>query len=695
MKSRRHGTSLPCCVVAGALLWLAAAQSYAAANIHSAVLPTSRSVQVGTTATFFATIVNDGDEPARGCRVNFPDVDGVDFSFQRSRSRDNSLIGERNESANIPAGGQQSFVISFDARASVPALELAPVFMCDNTSPAPTLTHINTMDFSASSEPMADIISFALTGSADGRLEMLSELSQEAFVVAIANLGDAATIEFSAALTQPVMPLNLSWCQTDPLTSRCSAIPVSEPIEPATLGTNDVATFAVFAVGRGNVAFQPTTNRIEVTITENGEIRSRASVAPFTRSFPQDPDASFGLRGEIVGLRDASPLGNNGRDLIVLPDGKIVVAAYEWSPQGFAGRRVLTRFNTDGSRDLAFGFEQEEQEGQLQTLLLQSDGKLVVGGTSGPFGYVSRHNADGSADISFGENGQTAPTAQTARIRDIGLQKNSEYVALGEQRLWRYTADGVLDPDFAETALGLDESYTRPDFFSLGILPDNKILVTGTIGSIVPSPSGQGRTINRLLLVARFQDNGLLDPDFHTDGLLLLSYASGILEGEGPASSSPLPRKIAVLPDGAALILTEGSTRMIKLTPSGDLDASYGVDGIARADCMRNGGPFRNTPFNMTVLADQRVVVTGLAFDDTVPVAVTGLERYLPNGTTDLSFGRGGCLIYQYQPSSGIWEWPAAVAAGSDDSLFVLSNLGNGEFSSDGTMLLLKLVESP
>ena len=97
----------------------------------------------------------------------------------------------------------------------------------------------------------------------------------------------------------------------------------------------------------------------------------------------------------------------------------------------------------------------------------------------------------------------------------------------------------------------------------------------------------------------------------------------------------------------------------------------------------------------MTVLADQRVVVTGLAFDDTVPVAVTGLERYLPNGTTDLSFGRGGCLIYQYQPSSGIWEWPAAVAAGSDDSLFVLSNLGNGEFSSDGTMLLLKLVESP
>jgi len=162
--------------------------------------------------------------------------------------------------------------------------------------------------------------------------------------------------------------------------------------------------------------------------------------------------------------------------------------------------------------------------------------------------------------------------------------------------------------------------------------------------------------------VARFQDNGLLDTDFHTDGLLLLSYASGILEGEGPASSSPLPKKIAVLPDGAALILTEGSTRMI---------------------------------INMTVLADQRVVVTGLAFDDTVPVAVTGLERYLPNGTTDLSFGRGGCLIYQYQPSSGIWEWPAAVAAGPDDSLFVLSNLGNGEFSSDGTMLLLKLVESP
>ena len=149
------------------------------------------------------------------------------------------------------------------------------------------------------------------------------------------------------------------------------------------------------------------------------------------------------------------------------------------------------------------------------------------------------------------------------------------------------------------------------------------------------------------------------------------------------------------MPDGAAIILAAGAARLTKLTPSGDFDPNFGVNGIARADCMRNGELFRHTPFNMTVLADERVVVTGLAFDKALPAGVTGLERYLPNGTTDPAFGRGGCLLYQHQPGSRVWEWPAAVAAGSDDSLLVLSNLGHGEFSSDGQMLLLKLVDSP
>ena len=498
MKSRRHGNSLRSFAVGSTLFWLAATQSFAAANIHSAVLPSSRSVQVGSSATFFATIVNDGDQTALGCRVEFPDIEGMSFSFQRSRWIDNRLFGERNESADIPAGEQQSFVIFFNGNAPVPVTEVQPVFLCDNSPPAPTLSHINTMDFSASSQPVADIISFALTGSADGRLEMLSERSHEAFVVAVANLGEPATIEFSAALTQSSLPLNLSWCQTDPLTSECTASPVSEPVETAMTGANTSATFAVFAAGRGNIAFLPTTQRIVVNLAENGEIRSRVSVAPFTRALPQDPDASFGIRGEVHGLRSGSPLGNNARDLVVLPDGKFVISAYEWSPQGYPGRRVLARFNTDGSPDPAFGFEREEQEGFWQRLLLQPDGKLVVGGNRGPFGYVSRHNADGSADVNFGEDGQSLSSEQTPRIRDVGLQSGGEIVAMGLGQLWRYTEAGVPDPDFADTVLGLDDSFIYPEFTSLGILPDNRILVAGTIGSRVPLQSGQGSTTQSL-----------------------------------------------------------------------------------------------------------------------------------------------------------------------------------------------------
>ena len=43
--------------------------TWAATTVFSSVLPTSRSVQVGETATLFATVINAGAETAENCRI--------------------------------------------------------------------------------------------------------------------------------------------------------------------------------------------------------------------------------------------------------------------------------------------------------------------------------------------------------------------------------------------------------------------------------------------------------------------------------------------------------------------------------------------------------------------------------------------------------------------------------------------------
>ena len=204
-----------------AFISISANDAGATPNLHSAVLPTSRAVMIGTTASFFATLINGGDETATNCRIELPGLPGGDFSFQRTRANDNTVIGERNELVDLEPGSSQSYALFIDATEAIPQGEQEPVFVCDNATPAPTLQQINTFDFVASATPVPDVIAFAATQSADGRLELLNATATEAFVVAIANLGEAADLEFSAAVSDPNLPLTLSWCPTDALTSEC------------------------------------------------------------------------------------------------------------------------------------------------------------------------------------------------------------------------------------------------------------------------------------------------------------------------------------------------------------------------------------------------------------------------------------------------------------------------------------------
>jgi streptogramin lyase len=79
----------------------------------AAVLPSSRSVEVGSTATAFATIINSGSSTASGCAVAPVTSVPASFVYQTTNPATNALTGSPNTPASIAAGGSQSFVIAF------------------------------------------------------------------------------------------------------------------------------------------------------------------------------------------------------------------------------------------------------------------------------------------------------------------------------------------------------------------------------------------------------------------------------------------------------------------------------------------------------------------------------------------------------------------------------------------------------
>jgi subtilisin-like proprotein convertase family protein len=250
--------------------------------LGSAVLPGSRSVQVGATATAFATIVAAGTGVASNCRVA-PIIDLPAFvSFQTTDRNTNALTGEPNVPVNIAANDFQTFVIGVTPIAAFGPTDLQLSFDCDDTRPAPILLGVNTLAVSASTSPVPDIVALVATPSNDGIASIPGTTGTAFFSAATVNVGAASLITASADATAAgggALPVNVVLCQTDPATAQC--ISALGPTVTTQIDAGQTPTFAVFVQGTGSIVpFDPASNRIFLRFKDPGAItRGSASVA--------------------------------------------------------------------------------------------------------------------------------------------------------------------------------------------------------------------------------------------------------------------------------------------------------------------------------------------------------------------------------------------------------------------------------
>lgn len=120
-------------------------------------------------------------------------------------------------------------------------------------------------------------------------------------------------------------------------------------------------------------------------------------------------DTSFGDQGWAVVDLDGNT--DTARDLIVQTDGKILVAGEGRFPsQGSTRDFAVVRFNADGSLDSGFGSDgiarvSVDTFDEGAAVDLQSNGRILVGGTSDGDYVVARFATDGSLDTAFGTGG--------------------------------------------------------------------------------------------------------------------------------------------------------------------------------------------------------------------------------------------------------------------------------------------------
>ncbi|MEE2565714.1 reprolysin-like metallopeptidase [Hyphobacterium marinum] len=270
-----------------------------APRVVSSVLPITRSVQNGTAATAFATIINPAANgtTATGCGLRLGGASGSQFSYQTTTSA-NALTGTANTPVDIASGGAQNFIFTVTSAATFAdnsqhaiasdfdETDLFIEAFCTNRRSAEYVLGLNSLTFSSSATAVPDVIALAATVGNTGRVEVPTTGNMVgAFSVAVTNLGAAGAIIVSPDTGGRTLAIDkIEVCQTNPTTGACSG--ARGLTASVNLEQDDTATFAVFVRGTGAaIDNDPARNRVFVRFLEGG-VTERGATTVAVRTAP-------------------------------------------------------------------------------------------------------------------------------------------------------------------------------------------------------------------------------------------------------------------------------------------------------------------------------------------------------------------------------------------------------------------------
>ena len=384
-----------------------------------------------------------------------------------------------------------------------------------------------------------------------------------------------------------------------------------------------------------------------------------------------DLDTSFSSDGvATVGFREDS----HAFAVAIQPDGRILVAGdtFVRGVPAFA----LVRFRANGALDPGFG-----TAGRVTTdfagsfalasaMALQADGKIVLAGAGQNSFALVRYLPRGKLDRSFGTAGKVVTTSGLeARARGLALQSDGKIVVVGDNitDFSDSNADFVLMRHLSDGTL--DPSFGDGDGMVTTDFSshDNAFDVAlDSNGKILVAGTVRVGTVG-MFAVARYQADGDLDTTFGNDGIVTIDFGN---DDGGSANAIRIQSDGRIVAAGRAALPPAGSGNvfaLVRLLSDGSLDQSFNGTGTVATD-------FGNFANDLGLQADGKIVAGGggVEFD---------AARYLPDGSLDTAFGGDGKVALAFTP-----DRPAtvnALAIQPLDGRLVLAGWAPGRFGDD------------
>lgn len=290
-------------------------------------------------------------------------------------------------------------------------------------------------------------------------------------------------------------------------------------------------------------------------------------------------------------------------------DGKIIIGGDFTAYNGTARNRIA-RINTDGTIDATFN-PGTGANNDVQTISIQSDGKIIIGGQFTTFNgttinRIARLDVNGAIDPTFVIGAGSDNIVYTSAIQSDGKiiigGSFTNVNGVARTRVARINTDGSTDLTFT-TGSGANNSVG-----AIAIQSDGKIIISGAFTTYSATPSNY---------IARLNTNGTLDGTF--------AIGTGANNGMGP---------IKFQSDGK-IIITGAFTsfngtainRIARLNTNGAVDLTYTVGSGPSADIH-----------TCAVQADDKVFIAG-AFTSYNGSIRTRIARVNTDGSIDATFG--------------------------------------------------------
>ncbi len=359
-------------------------------------------------------------------------------------------------------------------------------------------------------------------------------------------------------------------------------------------------------------------------------------------SQPGELDTTFNFGQQHSFFADpANPVPGAGANsaiytTLLQPDGKILIGGVFGSYNGTLGQ-LIARLSPNGSQDASFN-PGAGPNGEVYSLALQPDGKLLIGGdftsyNGNPRNGIVRLNSDGSLDTTFSIGSGVLGGGIYPSVRSIALQPDGKVVVGGDftsyngtsrNYIARLNLDGRLDSTF-NPGTGANNIV-----WSLALQPDGKILIGGDFNFY------NGTFRNR---IARLNADGNLDTSFNPGVGADFTIYSLVLQPSG---------KVLI---GGSFTSYNGTphNRISRLNANGSLDATFNP-----------GTGVNSTIFSLALQPDGKVLIGG-AFTNCNGTPRNRIARLNANGSLDSTFN----------PGTGAGGWVRSLALQPDGKILI------------------------